>query len=68
MSQWQQVLAVDAKFNSYRAPDSPGFSKFFVSLFTARFTRAYCSGGNLDQGWQTFFGWRVTFDTYFFQL
>ena len=25
---WQQVLAVDAKFNAYRAPNSPQFRKY----------------------------------------
>lgn len=27
MAWWQQVLAVDAKFNNHRAPAAPGFSK-----------------------------------------
>jgi hypothetical protein len=27
---WQQVLALDAKFNAYRAPNSPQFSEFNV--------------------------------------
>ena len=25
---WQQVLALDARFNAYRAPNNPQFSKY----------------------------------------
>lgn len=32
MAWWQQVLAVDAKFNNHRAPATPGFSKCKLAL------------------------------------
>ncbi|KAL7630394.1 UNVERIFIED_CONTAM: hypothetical protein RMT77_019446, partial [Armadillidium vulgare] len=30
MANWQQVLAADVKFNSYRAPSSPGFKTLYL--------------------------------------
>lgn len=27
---WQQVLALDARYNTYRAPNNPQFRKIFI--------------------------------------
>jgi len=32
MANWQQILAVDAKYNAYRAPSNPHFRKFKVKI------------------------------------
>lgn len=30
---WQQVLALDARYNAYRAPNNPHFRRFFPYYF-----------------------------------
>ena len=29
---YQQILALDVKYNAYRSPNNPQFSKFFATL------------------------------------